>query len=155
VTVWWRRFTHSDWLRAKHKQFRWLARTVIFANHRTTNYQSLPVRRLGAWAWQLLFGDWSRTKSCAWTRASLPVRKPDAFWREIVTVHLYKLRTHRAKNYFSLEERFFSGIYKIRRKIITLYDLAKRKFCLAIIGIIIYMTKLLQSDWLRGVQLFH
>jgi hypothetical protein len=24
-----------------------------------------------------------------------------------------------------------------------------------IIGLIIYMTKLLQSDWLRGVQLFH
>jgi hypothetical protein len=99
----------------------------------------MPVRRLGG------VGDWSRMKSCAWTRASLPVA------RCLLAGNCYSFAientsssAHRVKNYF--RRRIFSGILYIFYKIGLLYIwneenvrrtmYAKRKFWLAKVAIV-------------------
>jgi hypothetical protein len=54
---------------------------------------------------QLLFSDWSRTKSCAWTRASLPVRKPSHFGAKPP----FCIRRPREKTYFCTIKAMLHG----------------------------------------------
>jgi hypothetical protein len=96
--MWLRRFTHSDWLERKCKPLCWLVE-----NGPITKQQGWQAKKVVN---SVLFSDWSRTKSCAWTRASLPVRKPSHFGAKPP----FCIRRPREKTYFCTIKAMLHGV---------------------------------------------
>ena len=100
-----------------------------------------------------MFGDWSRTKSCAWTRASLPVRKPISFWREILIVHLNT--SLRVKNIFKkVLMMIFLKLIRFRRSLVFKYFYIKNNDSLkgnfdSLLSLYIFTTSTTQCSKFR------